>query len=348
MKPYTQEVKGICQSLLDRIQTPFQIRSIDPPFKADCFHAARDRSVPLDGCYNIEPYLNAGIAIAALAYAHLDYEPRMYVALYTGIAIAVDDACKNDIDLLRNFTDRFHRGVVHGHPIMDSYDSIVREMVVPGRFDPFTSGTILQAALDYIIGMVFEYEIQDNLDSPKPPKEFATFVRDLTGIGRMYAVLMFPRGLPLRSWMEVIPATMRYIHIVNDIFSFYKEELAGECMNFISVEARSSGQSKLDILRCLTDEAVELHNEALAILWQCPDALEAYRQFSKGYVYFHTSCKRYKVSELWVKGSAEDKMLPKSHPRSSWIDVLPGLRLLFGLIVTFAIQWWLGLSRILS
>lgn len=230
MKPYTQEVKGICESLLDRIQTPFQIRPVDPPFKADCFQAARDRGVPLDGCYNIEPYLNAGIAIAALAYAHLEYELRMYVALYTGIAIAVDDACKNDIDMLKNFTDRFYRGVAHGHPIMDSYDSIVREMVVPGRFDPFTSGTILQAALDYIIGMVFEYEIQDSLvrvvqtilrffltggqDSPKPAKEFATFVRDLTGIGRMYAVLMFPRGLPLRSWMEVIPAAMRYIHII--------------------------------------------------------------------------------------------------------------------------------------
>jgi hypothetical protein len=134
----------------------------------------------------------------------------------------------------------------------------------------------------------------------------------------------------------------RLISFNSDIFSFYKEELAGETMNFVSVEARSSGQSKLDVLRRLTDEAAELHKEALAILWRCPDALEAYRQFSKGYVYFHTSCRRYKIPELWVKGSADDEeTLPKSHPRSSWAD-LSGLRLLFGLLVTCAIQWWLG------
>jgi len=88
----------------------------------------------------------------------------------------------------------------------------------------------------------------------------------------------------------------------SDIFSFYKEELANESINFISNIALCNGWTKLQALKNLADESVEAHHEVLAVLSQDRNALEAYKSFYKGYVYFHTSSARYKISQLWSLG----------------------------------------------
>jgi hypothetical protein len=142
---------------LNRVHIPFEIRKVDPTFFDDCCKAARQMGISLDDKKSILPYLGYGSDIAALAYGHLDYDTQVYTALYTAAAIGLEDACSNDVDLLKTFTQRFITGKIHGHPIVDSYDMLTRQL--PDRFESFAAEAMLQSALDFCVGLVMEYEL---------------------------------------------------------------------------------------------------------------------------------------------------------------------------------------------
>jgi len=270
---------------------------VNPTFFEDCCKAASQMGIALDDKKSILPYLGAGSDIAALAYSHLEYNTQVYIALYTAAAIGLEDACSNDLDLLKNFTQRFITGKIHGHSIVDSYDMLVRQL--PDRFESFAAEAMLQSALDFCVGLVMEYELLKKPALKRPSTQFPTFLRDLTGISRLYAILIFPDGTPLRSWMESLPSVIDFVGYTNDILSFYKEELVNESNNYISVKAQSEGCMNIEALQMVVDETVKAYEESVAVLEHSPEALEAFRQFTRGYAHYHIACKRYKFAELW-------------------------------------------------
>jgi hypothetical protein len=84
----------------------------------------------------------------------------------------------------------------------------------------------------------------------------------------------------------------------SDILSFYKEELAGETVNHISILAGCDGKSKKDTLRRMVHDTADAHNRVLEILASHRDAYDAYWNFSRGYVGFHAGSSRYRLDEL--------------------------------------------------
>jgi hypothetical protein len=90
-------------------------------------------------------------------------------------------------------------------------------------------------------------------------------------------------------------------HIPNsDILSFYKEELSGESVNRVSLLVTCQGTSKYHVLSQLADATVDAHQTILKVMQSNEEALDAYRNFSSGFVYFHT-LKRYKLSDLGLQ-----------------------------------------------
>lgn len=69
-------------------------------------------------------------------------------------------------------------------------------------------------------------------------------------------------------------------------------------MNRISLLAASHGTTKCEALQCLVDEAASANEKALKILEDHPDAYDAYRRFSCGFISFHATLKRYRLDEL--------------------------------------------------
>lgn len=98
--------------------------------------------------------------------------------------------------------------------------------------------------------------------------------------------------------------------VASEIFSFYRRELLHESSYCISNIARCSGQTKSQVLQQLVDKSVEAHQEVLAVLSTSPDALEAFKNFSKGLVHFHISSPRFKVADLWSTSTEEVTTLP--------------------------------------
>ncbi|KAK2462184.1 hypothetical protein APHAL10511_005816 [Amanita phalloides] len=300
---YAEEIKGVLQHLLGRLEIQFEISDFDHQFDSACRRAARDRGIALDGdAPHIGSYISVGVALATTAYAHLPSDDsRIYIALFTAALAAVQDVCRNEYEPLKAFCSRYLQGKKHGHPILDCYAMILREL--PDRYRLVVADMMLQSNMDFITALVLEHDMQDRPMSSSA-RGFPVFLRDMSGASKIYSLLAYPKEIPLLSYVEAIPASMTYVNFMGDIFSFYQKELVHETDNCISHMARCNGQTKSQVLQELADKSVEAHKEAIAVLSNAPEALKAFERFSRGYVHFHTSSPRYKVADLWSMGTS--------------------------------------------
>lgn len=86
--------------------------------------------------------------------------------------------------------------------------------------------------------------------------------------------------------------------LFSDVLSFYKEELAGETANHVSIVARCEGKTKEEVLRRITEDTVACHSRLQKILMNDREASEILDQLFEGYVSFHASLGRYRLEEL--------------------------------------------------
>ena len=80
--------------------------------------------------------------------------------------------------------------------------------------------------------------------------------------------------------------------------SFYKEELAGETVNRVSLLASCRGISKIQVLKEMSHDAGHSYHSVLSILDAHPEATLSYKKFAQGYVGFHAGLRRYRLDEL--------------------------------------------------
>ena len=86
----------------------------------------------------------------------------------------------------------------------------------------------------------------------------------------------------------------------SEVFSFYKEQLANDNTNHISLIVNLHGWTKLEALQHFAESAVRSSRVTEQILLAHPEAYEIYkRSFLPGYVGFHAAAmERYKLSDL--------------------------------------------------
>ena len=125
----------------------------------------------------------------------------------------------------------------------------------------------------------------------------------------------FPREIPVTEYVQAIPEVIiflndmkwvlcceiyrHFIHVyLSDVLSFYKEELAGENDNRISLLAARNKESHLKVFESLSEIAVGHYKKIVKILEGSPSAYEAFKHLSAGYIDFHLSSERYKFAEL--------------------------------------------------
>lgn len=134
--------------------------------------------------------------------------------------------------------------------------------------------------------------------SNKHSKKFPRYLRELSGIPEAYGAFIFPPSVPYTAYIQALPDMIITICYTNDILSLYKEEIAGEEANLISLLAARKRISKTEALRQVTNETLESDRVILELLENNKEALEAYKGFRAGYVAFHTCLTRYRLREL--------------------------------------------------
>ncbi|KAE9386497.1 terpenoid synthase, partial [Gymnopus androsaceus JB14] len=230
--------------------------------------------------------------MACTAYSHLNVESsRIFIALYTAFLIHLDDMVEPEISHLYSFNKYFVHKEPHGTRILEAFALLLRETT--DHFDDICSNIIVTATLNLVTARLLEENpnrIQLPVDSLYP-----LFSRTMSGAAEAYALFAFHSNVPWTDYIHAIPDIANFINDGNDVLSFYKENLAGDEQNRISMISKCKGVSKIDALTELASEGTMADGRVLRYLKTQPDALRAYQEFRVGYIHFHLSLPRYKL-----------------------------------------------------
>ncbi|KAF9237727.1 isoprenoid synthase domain-containing protein [Melanogaster broomeanus] len=275
----------------------------------------RGHPVSTSGPFSVHTSLREGIAFGAIASVHLSDTHRalqIWNALFTGYAFCVDDMPRRFPEEMPNisaFNDRFVRGEKQGNAVLDALSDVMKE--IPRVFGgPVPANLVMTSALNFVTGTVIERETMD-MQIMTTAKQYPTYQRTLSGFGEGHAFTVFPPDIPFDEYIQAIPEICLFNHNVNDILSFYKEELAGEPTNQISAMAACKGVSKVAALEELVDTSGELYERIVSILEVPPRsrACEAFKLWTRGYFLFHASLERYRLMEVMSDHGKDESRL---------------------------------------
>ncbi|KAF9237731.1 isoprenoid synthase domain-containing protein, partial [Melanogaster broomeanus] len=275
----------------------------DHAFYQECMDTIAQRGDPVSSDpFSVLTCLRHGTVYGATAGAHLsgtDRALQIWIAIFTGYAICIDDMPERfpeEMQNIRAFNDRFVRGEKQGNAVLDAFADTLRE--IPRVFGGSVPANLVTTSiLNFVTANVIEWETRD-MQILATAKQYPTYQRTLSGIAEAYAFMVFPSDLPFGQYIQAIPEMTHFIHGLNDILSFYKEELAGETGGQIPMIAARKGISRIEAFEELADNTGELYDRIVSILDSLSRICEAFKQYAVGYVWFHTSLERYRLAEM--------------------------------------------------
>ncbi|KAF8957808.1 isoprenoid synthase domain-containing protein [Flammula alnicola] len=292
-------IRNIIGDLLIKCQIPYVVTPYDQELHDLCCAVARERGYPMGTDRSVPsllPFIQSGVIIASVAYGHLESEAtRVFISLYTAFLVYVDDAYQRDVQRVSVFNERFVLREPQEDPVLDGLADWLHE--IPKHYERVAANIILTATLNLINASLLEFQTK-GMQASIYAKGYPGFTRAMSGASEAYALMIFPPTVPLQSYIQALPELVAYIGYGNDVLSFYKEELAGETVNYISVLARCHGLSKMEAFERLATDVVGAQTQISVILETDKEAFEAWQKFKAGYVGFHTSFDRYLLDDL--------------------------------------------------
>ncbi|PSS05546.1 hypothetical protein PHLCEN_2v3748 [Hermanssonia centrifuga] len=242
-----------------------------------------------------EPHLMASVNISAAAYGHTPLDVQVHIALYTLMAICVDDF-NVDTHALQEFSTRLHAGLPQLHPVLEYLVYTLHHM--SDFYLPYACKVITTASTEFVDMTLFEKETED-MPLSGDALRWAEHKRVCNGIGEAYALFIYDKfSFPdIATHIQANTDIALLTAYMNDIFSFYKEELAGETRNFIHDRAVTTNKSVSAALTDTVDEIVAAAQTARRIL-QGQKEKDVLGRFMAGYAAFHFHSTRYHLKDL--------------------------------------------------
>ncbi|KAJ7176251.1 isoprenoid synthase domain-containing protein [Mycena crocata] len=241
--------------------------------------------------------LKKAVSLVQFFYPHHSLEPLIAIGLYTWFFFYIDDVASTEA------LSAFHQHILLGTPIDDVPLQHFKDVLANlyKHWDPICAHSMVAAALEFVSGNVME--VREDISSMQVRPTATTwpmYLRAKTGIAPGFSNAIFPKDAhpDIAAYIQVMPDIDVWMCLANDILSHYKEEIAGETMGYIPVRADVEGKSPLQVLVQMVQEAGELHTRISETLEGQPEALAAWTALEHGFIAFHISNKRYKLTDL--------------------------------------------------
>ncbi|KAG0703989.1 isoprenoid synthase domain-containing protein [Suillus ampliporus] len=297
-------IRQAIAGFLQRCGLQYRDIAIDEAWYSECCQEAINRGYPMDGNNSILPYMAVGVAIMSNAYDHLpDRATKMWICLFTSVSTCIDDMMDRGEDLVHvyRFNERFASCQPQGDPVLSALDALLREVAC--HYSAPVSNLIVASSLNFMSSILLDNETKDMQISPETPL-YPEYSRLLSGLADAYGFLIFPSTLPLREYVQCMPDLTIVINHTNDILSYYKEEIEGDTVNYLSLMAASRALTKQDALHEVIEKTVKAYHNVLEFLRPRTEAYNAYISFFDGYVKFHATLRRYKLEEIMSERSS--------------------------------------------
>ncbi|EJD35168.1 terpenoid synthase [Auricularia subglabra TFB-10046 SS5] len=245
----------------------------------------------------LEPYLEVGVRITQMAYGHVkSTDARVWMAIYNGFAICLDDVyAQAPDDAVDLFMPRMLSGQKQPYPNLERFAAHLRD--VSHHLDELRTGLFLMSTFNWVISLQVDRVMAEH---PVPPAAtgFGVWCGQMSGVCGAYGMLIFPPEVPAHVIAPTVPDMMIFIRNFNDVFSFYKEEKAGDTANQICRLAQIRAEPRLHVLEAVAGETIRAHERICNTLAGYPEAQKAWLDFVSGYAAFHWTDKRYRLDEL--------------------------------------------------
>ncbi|GFF58849.1 hypothetical protein IFM46972_11219 [Aspergillus udagawae] len=266
--------------------------------------AIRQHVSPERHCQMLIARLPVGVGVATHAYSMYPFEIRLFIGIYTTLFTYIDDADPRDrTPKLERFAVNFGLGVSHSDANLD-YLTHLLAVDLPKLWGPFTS-CITKATMDLLPGCLLENYFPSGFD--RLASGFPSYLRNKTGASEAYAYCIFPESLfPEREFLGLyvhsIAGIIEITNAINDIISYYKEEVIGDEANGrIVSEARVQMRQPAEVLLETCRESGSMHQHIKQTLGEAnKQLLRAYCSFVDGLSAFHILSGRYRLSEIGI------------------------------------------------
>ncbi|KAE8151103.1 terpenoid synthase [Aspergillus avenaceus] len=229
----------------------------------------------------IQLYIQTGTEIASWTYSFVSPELQEDVQAFTS---QLTQYPKPSHELLRGFT------------------CLLREQ---GRlFGPFGGDMIVKGTQEFLSALKIELDQSNEFYLPSDASDSLAYFRVKTGVAEPFAFFCFPEDShseekDLMNYISAMPSIMLFLGYVNDLLSFYKEELKpGDSPNYIHSHAKLHNHAPHQSLKDLQKETVELVKTLRRIFSVNSATIAQTERFIQGYVSYHLYSKRYRLSEL--------------------------------------------------
>ncbi|KAJ7704383.1 isoprenoid synthase domain-containing protein [Mycena rosella] len=291
------------QLLLDTISYASPRKMMSAGSTADALISAMNaeiKSWALDDQQSIvefESISKKAISIVEFFYYNHPFEVKLTFAYYAWFFFYIDDVATQSS--IEKFQHTVLVGGTHPPGPLKHFQSVLGALYT--YWDPICANIMVSAAMDFVTATALEGR-QDVVCMDVRPAALGwpKYLRAKSGMAPGYSCAAFPRAAhpDITTYLQALPEIDECLSLLNDILSFYKEDLAGETMNYVSVRAKVSGKQPTGVLLEMVEEVGDLHRRVAEILEGNPDAVAAWAALEHGVIAWHFSLSRYKLSDL--------------------------------------------------
>ncbi|KAG6844547.1 hypothetical protein H0H87_006031 [Tephrocybe sp. NHM501043] len=268
--------------------------------------------------------VDVGTAAAELFYPAHEFDLKIVIAICTAGMKWMDNVADDILEPLQQFQGRFHARKPQLHPVLDCYATFMLRLY--DHYEPYVADAMVMSSVTFIAGSCLEVRsLSKNMVGSTDALLWPYYVRNLSGISGFYAYGCFPKKdhPDVVDYVQAIPEILVFTNFLNDVLSFYKEEMDGELHNYCQAMARVNGEEPIKILQDVSDETVAVAKRAALILKDQPAARRAFKEYEQGYMYvvmlrtfflimtahlfrsrFHLDVAHYRLPAEWKKAYA--------------------------------------------
>ncbi|KZV77243.1 terpenoid synthase [Peniophora sp. CONT] len=223
------------------------------------------------------------------------------MTICTTCMLWIDEEANTIIEALEDFQRRFHFRLPQLHPVLHGYAGYMLKLY--DHYEAYSANAMIMSICAFIDANCLELRatLTERLPKKMDAKLWPDYVRNLSGIAAFYSFACFPKKdhPDLSDYIHAIPEMLIFTNFMNDVPSFYKEEMNGEQHNYIRTKSRLSGRPPIRVLKDISHEVVSATKRAERILEDSPVALKAYKDYERGYTRFHIDVSRYRFPADW-------------------------------------------------
>ena len=130
----------------------------------------------------------------------------------------MDDKASNDVVSFGAFEQRFIRGLPQLEPVLTVFAEVI--IALCDQYDTLVANAILTGTFEFVNSNCMEPAIE-SMPLIRDAGRFPWYLRDQTGIGKVYALMAFPktRSLPITDYLQAVPDMNYWIAAINDFLS---------------------------------------------------------------------------------------------------------------------------------